>query len=185
MSAHFRLNWSLGLDANEISGLKTRCDNAQRDKYKERNLSSDDLGCNCAIVLRTESRKSLFGGRSVWVSHNDGILLSDELKLFAKINDQNKSTPVILSFGSSTSGIYGIDGTRLCQYSNYFPVDGAYTTIRRMLSDIEKPIPIICIGGSAGILDISKISYSILRTKMTGDIVMKLNSGERYEIKFD
>lgn len=112
-------------------------------------------------------------------------MLSDEIKLFAKINFQNKSTPVILSFGSSASGIYGIDGTRLCQYSNYFPVDGAYSAIRRMLSDIEKPVPITCIGGNSGMLDISKISYSILRAKMTGDVLMKLNSGEIYEIKFD
>jgi hypothetical protein len=62
MSSYFRLNWSLGLDGNDISALKTRCDNAKRDKYKDRNLSSDDLGCNCDVVLKTESRKSLFGG---------------------------------------------------------------------------------------------------------------------------
>jgi hypothetical protein len=54
-----------------------------------------------------------------------------------------------------------------------------------MLADIKKPIPITCIGGNSGMLDISKISYSILRAKMTGNVIMKLNSGEVYEIQFD
>lgn len=183
LSSYFRLNWQSGLSSSDLKQLKSNCDAGQQSKFK--NLSLEDTqNCSCNLILRTEE-KSFFGSKSVWVSHDDTLLKSDEFKLFAQLIDKSgNTTPIILSLGSHDSGLYSVDGQRICRYSKKIEASGAYKMITKFISEIDTPIPISCIGESNGLLLLNKVSYSLIRSKLVGDIDLKFENGENYVIKF-
>ena len=56
--------------------------------------------------------------------------------------------------------------------------------ITKFISEIGTPIRISCIGESNGLLLLDKVSYSLIRSKLVGDIDLKFENGENYVIKF-
>lgn len=183
LGSFFQLNWQNGLSHNDLDKIKSRCDSLQQSKLKNLNLE-DKKNCSCNLILRTKE-KSLFGSKSVWVSLDDDILKSDEFKLFAQLKDKSgNSTPIILSLGSQDSGLYNLDGQRICRYSKKIEASGAYNMITQFLSEIDKPVSISCIGESNGFLLLDKVSYSLIRSKIVGDIDLKFENGENYVIQF-
>jgi hypothetical protein len=182
-SSYFQLNWQYGLSPNDLDKLKSNCDSGQQSRFKKLNLE-DPKNCSCSLVLRTKE-KSFFGSKSVWDSYDDELLKNDEFKIFAQLKDKSGNmTPIIFSLGSHESGLYSADGQRICRYSKKIEASGAYKIINKFFSEIDQPVPISCVGESNGLLLLDKVSYSLIRSKLVGDIDLKFENGENYVIQF-
>jgi hypothetical protein len=139
--------------------------------------------CKCHLVLDNMEQKD----KSIWKSNDDKLLLNQEFKIAASlINSERERTPVSFGFGFEKTGIYSVDGVRLCEYQGTRKmVDsnvGGLAKINAILSAGDKPIDIVCIGVGRGKLDISTIKFNIFNSKIEGLAEIVFESGEKVTI---
>jgi len=181
---NFRLVWNGDINTFKKQTVE-QCSITQRKKLN--GLPKEVISlCDCKIVLETVSRVQ--NNRVIWQSLDDEILKSDEYKFRRTLVGPKGEIPVIFSVGSTNSGIYKFDGDKLCSFngaasSDNFNASSAVDKINLLLKASGRPIPILCFEIMHGEIDISKVYFSMFRSKVLGDIYLNLNNGEKYVIE--
>jgi hypothetical protein len=183
-STSYRLTWSrpvVGDMQRTLRNCQLYVDKKVRAWPKEAQKQ-----CECKLILDNMSNKD----KSIWKSRDDAFLMTDEFKVSAVLSrGTGDETSVVFSLGSDKSGIYSVDGSRLCRYSGSRQLDdpaaGALAKINALLRTGDKPFDINCIGSGDGKLDISAIRFNVFNSKIEGVGRIYFPNGEVYSVTPD
>jgi len=172
--------------------LSTEKRNQSRDECSKNlikkylNDSPDEVKkyCQCKLVLETEQPQTSAVKQAVWVSYDDELLANQGYHIKWTILNKSEKLPVMVSISREAAGIYNFSGDVLCEFDLTRHI-GPERRIDKMLESLLKNgsnlIPVKCLG-LVGTLNISGISYSLIRGRIVGSARLKFSNGEQYEI---
>ncbi len=179
---NYRLQWEGSVTSFKEQTIRS-CNDTQ---YKKLEGLPDDVKkvCSCSILLDNIGSKD----GSLWRSHDDDLLNADELRLKSTLIKGEEKLPIMLTLGGKVSGLYDFKGNKLCSYAGKpitpDPNAGAFEKLNSIFSKGADPFDITCFENQKGKIDLSKLSFSVLRGKIVGKAEITFPN-QQYFIEID
>ena len=162
--------------------LQMKCDDFMRKKLSF--LPSDIQNvCRCGVILETQKVARGNTEIAIWKSHNDEVINAGAFSIERKLVHNGQAVDVIIRVGDSP-GIYDYAGARICNIEA-----GAEFTADRVVEILrgrdfkQLNLPLSCFGRWTGRINAEGLTYSVLKRKITGSLLIELEGEQSYALE--